>query len=551
MILIMKRYITLAVIAALCWNVARAQQDGLPSRSLTIEGTYNPTMTKTDKIMPVPDRPASERKPAAVSYLTDANPLTRMERNPMGAFSETSDDVKYSSYDGLVRFGYGLRNAHDGVLDFNWRISDRDELHVSGLLDAWASKPTSDWRSRMFNADMSAVYSHRFDHLIVSVDGALGHSHFNYRNGSSLDSAKTVLSSLMQKVNRGEFGVSLAGESDELKWYASAGMEFLSRHGLELAGTERTNKERLLRIKAGAEMPLLGGTGGLDYRQKTAMYDWQGVYGCNYSGFTTLTLSPYWKQSWSDLDAQLGVNVDVRTAAGHKFMASPMVTASYRLFDERFKLHAGLTGGLEDNSMRAVAEVSPYWSEVERIRDGYTLANISLGASFDQGSWLTLSAKAGYRHVIDDLFQTVQDSLIVTSLLVQEASDVLYARLDADLQFTDKAQVRMEITGNRYTGKYSEGVLMFKPVIDASMFGRVNIIPGLDALLTYRHLTYHKIDGVRMRSVNDLGLTFDYDFRPNLSFYLTGSRLAGGDYCYYAGYRAIKPSVLVGLTYRF
>ena len=54
-----------------------------------------------------------------------------------------------------------------------------------------------------------------------------------------------------------------------------------------------------------------------------------------------------------------------------------------------------------------------------------------------------------------------------------------------------------------------------------------------------------------MPMINDLALTVDYDFRPNLSFYLTGSRLAGGDWFYYAGYRSIKPSVMVGATYRF
>ena len=550
MILTMKRYITLAVIATFCWGVTSAQQEGLPSRSLTIEGAYNPTMTKTEKIMPVPQRPATERHSAAVTYLTDPNPITRQDRKPMGAFSETSDDVRYASYDGFVRFGYGLRNSHDGVLDFNWRLSDRDVFHVDGLLDAWASKPVPDWKSRMFNADLNAVYSHRFDHFTLSVNGALGHSHFNYREGVSMDSAKAVLSSLLQKTRRGAFGFALDGQSDELVWHFKAGMEFLSRNGLDLAGTMRTNKERLIRIEGGAALPLLDGTGGLDYIQKTALYDWEGLYGCNYGGFTTLTFSPYWKKTWGELDTRLGLNVDIRTAAGYKFLLSPMATAQYNMSD-RVKLFAGVNGGLEDHNMRTLAAISPYWSEVERIRDGYTLTNAFLGASFSQGTWLTLSAKAGYRHVIDDLFQTVQDSLIVTSLLVQEASDVLYARLDADMQFTEKAQVRMDVTYSKYTGKYGAGSLMFKPVLDASVFGRVNIIPGLDALLTYRHITYHKLDGVRMHSVNDVGLTFDYDFRPNLSFYLTGSRLAGGDYCYYAGYRAIKPAVLLGVSYRF
>ena len=119
------------------------------------------------------------------------------------------------------------------------------------------------------------------------------------------------------------------------------------------------------------------------------------------------------------------------------------------------------------------------------------------------------------------------------------------------MQFADRAQVKMDLTCNGYTGKYSDGILALKPVLEGSLFGKVNIIPGLDAMLTYRAMVFGKVDGNRMPMINDLALTFDYDFRPNLSFYLTGNRLAGGNYYYYAGYRAIKPSVLVGATYRF
>ena len=119
------------------------------------------------------------------------------------------------------------------------------------------------------------------------------------------------------------------------------------------------------------------------------------------------------------------------------------------------------------------------------------------------------------------------------------------------MQFADRAQVKMDLTCNGYTGKYSDGLLALKPVLEGSLFGKVNIIPGLDAMLTYPAMVFGKVDGNRMPMINDVALTFDYDFRPNLSFYLTGNRLAGGNYYYYAGYRAIKPSVLVGATYRF
>ena len=548
--LIMKRYITLAAIAVLCWSAASAQQNELPSRSMTIEGAYNPTMTSTDKVMPVPDRPVIERKPAQVDYLTDAKPLTSLMRNPMMAFSETSDDVNPVSHSGLLRFGYGLRNLHDGLADFNWRISDRDDLHIYGLLDAWATKPSGDWKSRMFNGDLNAVYSHRFRRFTLGVDGAFGHSYFNYRPGKSMTAAKEEQSALMQEILRGEFGLSLSGEASEVLWHFRTGMEFLSRDGLNLAGTERTNKERLLRIEGGAEMPLLGGTGGVDYRQKTAMYDWQGMNGYDYSGFTTLTFSPYWKQSWDKADVRLGLSLDIRTGAGYKVLLSPMVTATYKA-SEKFRLYGGLIGGLEDNAVRNLSVISPYWSELERIRDGYTLVNGFLGMSYSQGTWLTLSAKGGYRHTIDEVFQIESDDLIVTSLLLQHSSDVLYFRFDADMQFSDRAVLKMDFTYNNYLGNTYGSKMQLKPAIDANVYGSFRLARKLDAMLSYRLMAFNRVSKVAMPTVNDLALTVDYDLCRKLSVYASLKHLAGGDFYYYAGYRAIKPSVLLGLTYRF
>ena len=549
---VMKRYIFPVLLTVLCWSGANAQDDILPSRSLTIEGSYNPSMSEQGKIMPVPGRPQTERQAATVSYRTEANPHQGYERNPMGVFGEQTDDVEQSNYYGLLRLGYGLRNVSDGLLDAGWRISDRDLFTISGLMDGWNTKPDGEWKSKMFNGDLKAEYSHRFDSMTVALYGGYGHSAFNYREGNIMTLVALEASSLSQKTNRAEAGLRFNGGFNRVVWNLDAGMQWLNRSGLNINGIERAGSERLLRIAAGLELPLLGGTGGVDYRQKTASYDWQGMYGANseYSGFTTFTLSPYWKQTWGNLDTRLGLNLDVRTKVGRKFMASPMITATYNV-NESFRVLAGLTGGIKDNSVRTLEGISPYWSEMEQIRDGYELLNASVGAAYSQGTWLTVSMRGGYRHTIDELFQEAIDAEIVTSLLKQEGCDVVYARLDADMQFADRAQIKLDVTGNAYTGKYSDGYLALKPVLDGSLFGRVNIMPGLDAMVTYRAMVFSKTGGIRLPMVNDVGLTLDYDFRPNLSFYITGNRLVGGNYYYYAGYRAIKPSVLVGLTYRF
>lgn len=547
---VMKRYILPVLVTFICWSGVKAQNEVLPSRSLTIEGAYNPSMSEQGKIMPVPQRTQTQRQAATVSYRTEANPHQGYERTPMGVFGEQSDEVKEKSYYGLIRLGYGLRNVTDGLLDAGWKITDRDLLTISGLMDGWSTKPDGQWKSKMFNGDLKAEYSHRFDSLALGVYGAYGHSRLNFREGKDTTSAILAASDFLQKTNRAEMGLWLNGEFRKAEWHLDAGMQWLSRKGLIVNGVAPDNRERLVRIDAGLELPLLGGVGGAGYRQKTAMYDWQGVYGTNYGSLTTITLSPYWKKTWGDLDTRLGVNLDIRTAAGYKVLLSPMVTATYNA-GESIRLLAAVTGGVKDNSMRTLAGISPYWTEAERIRDGYELMNASVGASYSQGTWLTLSLKGGYSHTIDELFQVAHDSLIISSMLKQEGCDVFYARLDADMQFADRAQVRMDLTCNGYTGKYSDGILAFKPVLDGSLFGRVNIMPGLDAMLTYRAMMFCKTEGKRERMVNDVALTLDYDFRPNLSFYLTGNRLTGGNYCYYAGYRAIKPSVLIGATYRF
>lgn len=547
---IMKKYILPVMMTVICWSGLKAQDDVLPSRSLTIEGAYNPSMSEQGKIMPVPQRPETQRQAATVSYRTESNPSKDYGRTPMGVFGEQTDDVTPSRYYGLVRLGYGLRNVSDGLLDAGWRISDRDLLTLSGLMDGWSTKPDGQWKSRMFNSDLKMEYSHRFDSLSIGAYGAYGHSRLNFREGKDTTSAILAASDFLQKTNRAEVGLWLSGEFMKAQWHFDAGMQWLSRKGLILNGVEPDNRERLLRINAGLELPLLGGIGGAGYRQKIAMYDWQGVYGTQYGGLTTITLSPYWKKTWGDLDTRLGVNLDVRSAAGYKVLLSPMVTATYNAGDN-IRLLAAVTGGVKDNCMRTLAGISPYWTEAERIRDGYELMNASVGVSYSQGTWLTLSLKGGYSHTIDELFQVVHDSLIISSMLKQEGCDVFYARLDADMQFADRAQVKMDLTCNGYTGKYSDGILAFKPVLDGSLFGRVNIMPGLDAMLTYRTMMFCKVQGTRERMVNDVALTLDYDFRPNLSFYVTGNRLTGGNYCYYAGYRAIKPSVLIGATYRF
>ena len=547
----MKRYVTLALTATVCWTVMFAQNDVLPSRSMTIEGTYNPSMTNEEKVMPVPAKQKNEKEQATVSYLTDPNPFENTDRSPMSVFSQSSDQVHADSLYGLARLGYGLRNVYEGLFDIGWIMTDRDVVKASGSMDGWNSKPDGDWRSRMFNSRLAAEYEHRFDRFVIGLKTDFGFSRHNYMPGVAMDSAMLAASNLFIKTKEGSLSGYIQGRfRDDIKYHLEGGGQWLIRDGLNLNGTERSNKEGIIRISAGAEKPISTGTVSVDYRQKSTVYRWWGLNGCEYDGFTNLTFTPMWHYNDGIIKTDLGFNMDIRTGAGKPFLMSPMATLSYN-FENELSLLAGLTGGLREYDMRTLSRISPYWSEKERIKDGYDVVDLYAGLAYNHDTWLSVSGKLGYRHTIDEIFQNRADSLIVTSVFLQQSSDVFYVRLDADMQFSDRAFLRMDVTYNNYLGKYLGHKMDLKPAFDANLFGRLNIARGLDAMLSYRLMVFHWVGGVSMPTVNDLSVTMDYDFRDNLSFYATLKNLAGGDFYYYAGYRCLKPSVLLGATYRF
>lgn len=548
MIQIMKRYITLAFIALMIQNGAFGQVESLPSRSMTIEGNYNPSMTNAEKIMPVPAKQNNDKEPAVVSYLTEPSPFNNAERTPMNVFSESSDGVYTDSFNGIARFGYGLRNIMDGLFDFGWRMTESDEVKFSGLLGGWNSEIV-DWKSKMLDGSLKVGYTHKFESMDMGISLSYGLSDYNFRGGAKMTDAIRDASNLTMKTNSAGASASLSGKIDKISWHGKGGVEWLSRDGFKVNGVTRDNREMLLRLDAGVSMPLGFGTVGLEYKQKSAFYDWTGMKGIKYDNFSTFTLSPYWNISKGSFMASLGANIDLRTAVGDVFLASPMINIAYGM--QRFTLHAGVTGGLEEYDVKSLNRISPYWTDEDRIRDGYTVYNANIGLSYSSDTWLSMDLSGGFRHTIDEAFQVTSDDVLLSSAIRQQTADVLYGRMDIDMQFSDMMQVRMDVTYNNYLNVFKDGKMELKPAFDANAYGRFSIMRGLDATLSYRLMIFHRVNRKSMPTVNDVALTINYNLTRNLSVYAEGSHLLGGDFYYYAGYRTLAPAGILGLSYRF
>ena len=548
----MKRFTVTALIAIACAiNVQAQKNDELPSRSLTVEGDYNPVFTEAGKIMPAPEKEKETRQGVPVSYLTFANPYNQRIRQQMNVFGLETDDVHAKRFSSLVRLGYGVRNISDGLLDLGWKITDKDYLRVSGNMDGWKSKLDRNWKSEMFNSSISAGFTHRFRLFEASLRAGYGYSRYNYMPGSKMDTVKLAASNLFQNVRQGELsGYISTNTENDVSFYLSGSGEWMIRDGLNVNGKVRSNKEGLVRLGAGFNKRLEKGSLTLDYRQKTAVYSWTGMDDSRYSGFTTFTLSPVWHYFKGDWEVDLGANIDLRTDAGDLFHASPVARVSYGILDN-LKITGSMSGGLVEHDMRRLAVISPYWSEQERIRDGYTTFDALAGLSYSEPSRISSFLGAGYRYTVDEIFQVADDSLLVTSVLKQQDAKVFYVKGAVDWMIQDRAQFKLDFIYNNYIGSYMGYKMQLKPAIDATLFGKYNIMKGLDAMLTYRLMGFHRVSGEAMPIVNDLSVTADYDMGGNLSFYATIKHMLGGDFYYYAGYRTLKPSILVGATWRF
>lgn len=528
-----------------------AQQDALPSRTLTIEGSYNPTVTEAGKMMPAPEKTRTVKTPESVSYLTSPNSFEGLSRSPMEVLATESDTVERERYTAIARLGYGLPNLHDGLLDIGWNMTQADRLRLSATTNGWNSVTQEEWRSKMFKSRVGAQYNHQFENALLGVGADWGFSRFNYMQGTMMSDDQLAASNLSMNTNQGSVSFFLRSDStDCISFYLGGTLEWLGRSGFSLNGVEPTNKERLVRIQAGVSKELANGELRLDYNQKSVTYDWTGLYGAIYKGFTEFTLSPSWHYVGDGIKAQVGANVDIRTSAGKALLLSPQMGLDYEL-GSSLDLILRMTGGVEEYDMRTLASVSPYWSEEHRIKDGYKMVDICAGLNYSPLEWLAVQGKAGYSHTIDGLFQTKRDSLIVTSNLLQHNMDQLYVGINADMQFSDRTMLRMDFTYNHYLGRYERGILELKPILDANLFGKFNVAGMVDVMLSYRMMAFGSIEGSRMPMVNDLSLTGSYNLDSHWSCYATLKQIMGGDYYYYAGYRALKPGFLLGAIYRF
>ena len=541
-----KRYFLFALSALVLTMPMWGQNENLlPSRTMTIEGTYNPTLQKGEKVSVASEQIDTERQTANVQYVTEEQQVVKYGRSPMQVLETDFEIEEVDIFSGLVSVGYGLRNNLDALMDFEMATSKGSVLGLDGYMEGWNTELDENWRSKMFNSNAALSFMHSFENVALAFNADYGYRRYNLRKGKQFDYYANGLNRFNRIINEGSFYTSIFSTGgSQLDYNLQVGYQGLKADKLVLNDRNQDYKENILRVYGNVTLPLKSGVLGVDYNQKSVIND----------KYSTMTLTPTWNWSNEKVYLSLGANVDLRTSKEDRILASPMIVINQNLKTTKnadFMLLTEITGGVMDNNMRSLWSVSPYWTSKNKIKDGYTLVDFYSGVSMSLTDKVTFVIGNGYSYTKNAVFQTLSDSLIVSSMLEQHNSGLFYNKLTVDVEMSSLLNMRFAATHHDWTNKDLGKALAYKPVWDLALDSRLIITEALDLVVSYNFSNFHKYEGKAINSVNNLSVGADYRFRNNFSLFADLNNIFNSSHYYYAGYMAQKFNFVLGGAYRF
>ena len=517
----------------------------LPSRTMTIEGTYNPALSKGEKITVSSEQLNTERQVTNVQYVTDEPQVAVYERVPIQPFEANLEIEEVDVFSGLVSGGYGLRNNFDALMDLEFANSNGTVFGFGGYMEGWNTELDDDWRSKMFNSNAELSFMHSFDNISIAFDADYGYRRYNIRKGSLMEFYGNGLNRFNRVINEGSFFASILSVGDSpWDYYLQVGYQGFKGNKLIINDKNQDYDENILRLNGNISLPLESGILSVDYNQKSVLND----------KYSTITLTPAWIWSNEKTFLSLGANIDLRTKKEDAILASPMVIYRNQMKTKRnigILSFTEISGGLIDNDMRSLWTLSPYWSSQNKIKDGYTLVDIYSGLTFSFTDKVTMVIGNGFSYTKNALFQTLSDSIIVSSMLEQHNSGLFYNKLTIDAEMSSLLSMRFGVTHYDWTNKDLGKALTYKPVWDITLDSRFIITDAFDVVLSYNFSKFHKYNGKAINNMNNLSLSADYRFRNNLSLFADLNNIFNSRHYYYAGYMAQKFNFVIGAAYRF
>lgn len=544
-----RRIIVVVTLAIFIISPSSGQQaDIIPSRSLTIEGEYNPNVAEASKIMPVPERKSVPAPRQSVKYILDDKPYAKFDRDFMGAYGTVTN--KEYEYRGIARLGYGMNNNLDGLFDYTFNLSGNDRLRIEAQTQGWNAVLDRNWSSRFFNAGAGVIYTHQFRSFKFELDSQFGYENFNYRKGGLADSLFTADMEDIQNILLGSVNARIVSTgTDRLKFSLSTGWSGFGRDNL--SGISVKNNENLFHLDGFLSFAYGEGELGLNYNQKMSYYDWNTwMYGVGYVNNASYQVSPFITWQRDKITSKAGFHLDFVRGKREAVVISPDLSLFYRK-SNKLSFLGKISGGVIDNGFRKLNAISPYWGESAQIEDGYSLADLSVGMTYNLSSFASINIKGGFEFLWNEIFQTVSDSLFINSYITQKNANVMYGEFSSLVSAGGFLDFNLFVGAYKWYSETGNDIFSYKPCLDINAKVRAKIFRTLFAKASFNYIFFSESGLKRIPAYTNLSMGLDYRYKDNLSIFLNFDNLLDRHYFHYAGYPSQRISFLAGVTYRF
>lgn len=534
-----------ALLAGTTSMQAQSQKnDSTLNRTVVVENEYNPQIMDANKINLLPDIEEPKATKKSIEYAHSMHPFSRFQYGAMPVYAPKP--VQPNAAKNYINLGYGNNGNVTGEMNYLFTLTENDRLNLNAAFDGFNFEPDQDisneWKSRFYQSQVKANYSHRFTTSELNVCGAFGTQVFNYLPVYKTDKQSNLLGGLNL-----QFRSTLPQQS--WQYAVEAGIRYFGRN--YLYGHDEGNAETNMQLKGNLSYGWDENSRiGLDLKIDQANYSFEGLENNGVIGIT-----PYYQLSNDAVRLRLGVKVDMSTGYESKLNIAPDLSAEFP-FANRYTFYVKATGGTLLNDFYRFNSLTPYWggyAGYDQLENTHVQLDALAGMKADLGENFWLNLFAGYElrnHEIGFYPHLLLDDVEpVPYSFMQGKGNNLKVGVSSAYQYKDLIDVSLDATYRNWsTDDGKEFLLYDKPELDLKFDLSVHPLSRLQVNLGYQYRTYSEGD---RNAIANLYAGASYQFFDFFSLWAKAANLTNSDYQYDLGYPSQGIHFLIGTSFRF
>lgn len=280
---------------------------------------------------------------------------------------------------------------------------------------------------------------------------------------------------------------------------------------------------------------------------------------------TLLAFRPYFHTEIEEYELYAGLNASMTSDSSSRFYFFPEIRGGLTIVKEILKVYAGITGGIQRNSLENFSRANPFIVSVAPFNFMRNKFEFFGGVNTNLGRYIGFNASVrnASLHNIPFFINDTASAFMHRFVPVYDSGSLI--ELKGELSFHQRENVHVTL-GAVYSSYELES--QFKPwhSPELVLFATVRVVAGnkivLKGNLKYSGESYARVFEkintgwkenlpLKLDPYADLSLGIEYRFTPRLSAWADFNNITGGSYMRWNQYPVYGFNVMGGITYSF